>query len=171
VTTQVHTAVTSKKAADAEVKAGKIATASGDGQTTTERKGTFRVITLAGNVLAALNAEENAPAIAELIKYGDSARVVTTIARTEDYSDTRTGKFTVSLGATYNAYSGKVGGGADSTSNRTLSNGTIFAYEISRICWTRNSAGRVIIGELMPDQPGVDPSCPKGMFPDPSKLK
>ena len=169
VTTVAHTSESSKKAAEAEVAAGTSAGGTVGGESGTVRKGTFRLITLTGNVVQALNAQSNKEALEELRRYGSLGRIITTIARTEDYSESRNRKFRVNIfGRLYSAVTGKVSGETSSVANRTLSAGTIFAYEISRICWERNNDGRLIIGALMPDQPGNDPPCPTGLIATPA---
>jgi hypothetical protein len=169
VTTVAHTSESSKKAAEAEVAAGTSAGGTAGGESGTVRKGTFRLITLTGNVVQALNSPNNVEALQELRRYGGVGRIITTIARTEDYSESSNRRFTVNIfGRFYKAVTGKVSGEASSVANRTLSAGTIFAYEISRVCWERNTEGRLVVGALMPDQPGNDPPCPAGLIANPA---
>ena len=51
----------------------------------------------------------------------------------------------------------------------TLSDGTVFAYQYSRICWEKEN-GIIKIFTLEVDNPGVDNSCPGGTSDDASKL-
>jgi hypothetical protein len=169
VTTVAHTSESSKKAAEAQVAAGTTAGGSAGGESVTTREGTFRLITLTGNVVEALNSPNNFKALEELRRNGGLGRIITTIARTEDYSESCDRKFTINIfGKIYSAVTGKVSGTTSSVANRTLSAGTIFAYEISRVCWERNADGQFIIGALMPDQPGNDPPCPDGLIANPA---
>lgn len=51
----------------------------------------------------------------------------------------------------------------------TLSDGTVFAYQYSRICWEKQN-GIIKIFTLEVDNPGMDNSCPGGTNDDASKL-
>lgn len=50
-----------------------------------------------------------------------------------------------------------------------MSDGTIFAYQISRFCWEKVD-GEILIADIEVDKPGKDRRCPEGTKDHPKKL-
>lgn len=50
-----------------------------------------------------------------------------------------------------------------------VSDGTIFAYQMSRFCWEK-ADGKISIADIEVDKPGIDKRCPPGTKANPKNL-
>lgn len=109
------------------------------------------------------NDDVNQTNLARLADY-DNPRIVSAIVFIESLSDERAASGNLKIGANYtitgkvdaNA-SGSVGG--DAMRKETLSKGTVFAYQLSRICWTMvNNKPKVTA--IVLDRQGQSYGCP-----------
>nr|WP_315397647.1 hypothetical protein [uncultured Duganella sp.] len=114
-----------------------------------------------------LDSPKNSDYIQQLAQF-DRPRIVTALVSVEELSSNRSSGMTGKLGADYAVtgnvtLEGSVGGGASAQRVETLSKGTIYAYQLSRICW-RNTDGKARIAFVVPDRRGAGNDCPGGTF-------
>lgn len=114
-----------------------------------------------------LDSSQNRDYIEALAPF-DRPRIVTALVSVEELSSDRSSGLTGKLGADYVAtgnvtIGGAVGGSGGATRVETLSKGTIYAYQLSRICW-RNADGKAKIAFVVPDRRGGGNDCPSGTF-------
>lgn len=101
-------------------------------------------------------------------------RIVTALVTVEELSSDRSSGMTGRLGADYKAtgkvtVGGTLDGGGGATRLETLSKGTIYAYQLSRICWA-NSNGQAKVAIVVPDRIGAGGGCPEGTYDNLKKL-
>lgn len=108
-------------------------------------------------IIQALNAPENKKALDFLREQSPEARVITEIATTLGHQSGRTAK--VSIGAAVDMKALQLGTGSlklKTTSNKEtkvkFSDNTVFAYTMSIPAWKKDSSGKLIVGDLVPDQ-------------------
>jgi hypothetical protein len=122
----------------------------------------------------ALNCDINRPHLDRLAKFGTAVRVVTANAIVFDNQISM--NQSTSADVKLSTANGSTNFGASltikdsSTSKTTFSDGTVFAYQFSRICW-RKSGGRLLVGELAEDTLGPDLPCPSGTSDNPNDPK
>ena len=165
-----HDETTKKAAVKAEVEAGKIASGGGGMSSETTIKGRYDIIEAVGDLPSKLNQPRNAEVLKDLANWGKAARIVQAVAIAYDYQMTKDHSFSADVSATYEIYSGKIEVNGSSHKVYTLSDGTVFAYRMYKICWKRDPTRRLIVGEILPDDPGSDMNCPAGSSDDPAQV-
>jgi len=134
-------------------------------------KGNFDLVVLREDLAKRLNLAKNAEVRNELARWGKEARVVTAIAVA--YGHEKVVKFDTDSNITTKGSVVDLGVTIKTTSKTTtrLSDGTIYAYELSRPAWERGSDGTPRIVNLLPDRIGLGgPDMPGTAF-DPAELK
>ena len=165
-----HDETTKKAAIKAQVEAGKIVSVGGAGSSESTDKGRFDIVEVVGDLPSKLNLRNNADALRDLANWGKAARIVQAVAIAYDYSHSGDHSFSANVSATYDIYGGTLETSGSSHKSYTLSDGTVFAYRMYKICWKRDSSGRLIVGEILPDDPGRDMHCPAGSSEDPAQV-
>ncbi len=171
---------TQSSATDAAAKAG-FEIAKVDAGGTLSREGsstaTFRVLKVFDvlDLMIELNSDENREKLNFFIDHGRDLRIVTSVAVAFGYTaHEKTSKASnVSLAVKYP----KAGNPevslkhSDGTEGKTtLSDGAIFAYEISRFCWKKGPDGQPMVADLQVDRPGIEKTCPNNTKTDPTKF-
>src|SRR5690606_16272793 len=137
--------------------------------------GTFHVFRLfsVDDFVSQLNLEKNRRSIEGLMRYKDP-RIITSIATV--FSRSSEAKINASGNVSLKVKNTQAGNpefsikasSSDQTVAR-LSDGTVFAYEYSRICWEK-VGGIVRVATLEVDRPGPDDNCPDGTTDNAKKL-
>jgi hypothetical protein len=176
--TEAFNKQTRKTAVEAASKAGiEIAEGSVSGSASSESASTgkFSVFILreVNKFVEELNAEVNQKGIDVLRRY-DNPRIITSVAtvfnRESSNKIENAGEVSLSIKKTeignpeFTIKANRTG-----ETLATLSDGTVFAYQYSRICWEKQN-GTIKIFTLEVDNPGMDDSCPSGTSDDASKL-
>jgi hypothetical protein len=147
------------------------------GDTSHDSEATYKLINMEGNVVQALNSPTNAQVLQSLQTYGRRARIVTSVWQTQGYTSHTVSHLTLAADGTYSVSgpanaSVRVSGSGSEDIATTLSDGTIFNYVMSRICWAREKGtGRIVVGALIPETYHNMHYCPHGMSDDPTSLK
>jgi hypothetical protein len=99
-------------------------------------------------------------------------RVITSVAIAYDYARMKELKFDGSTKVPLKQIGADASMAVTTSNNKTIrvSDGTIFAYEFSRIIWRKNG-DKLEIFDLVPDRVAMDREIPAGMSDDPTKLK
>ena len=120
-----------------------------------------------------LNKDANKEKRERLARYKDP-RIITSVAVAFGHEERKKISSSGKIRLAYNAKS--VGGPeiiikAGNTNEKitSLSDGTVFAFEYSRICWEEGSKNYKI-ASIEVDRPGLDNSCPKGSTDDFDKI-
>jgi hypothetical protein len=174
VATRQHTESTREFAMEGDVSppAGwKLLKTSGKYSTKREMTGDFDVILVDESLANRLNLEINRNVRDELRAWGENARVVTTVAYAFDQKKVDESHASGETGGTYQAASATIKVKNDSKHTTRLSNGTVFAYEISRIAWQTGRDGTPEIAALIPDYLGINRLKRPGSEWNPAKLK
>lgn len=144
---------------------------------TAETSGNYKVFTVLDidDLIDELNAPDNQRRMERLQMY-DRASIVTGVAvafdREAERELQRSGKVNITLlqGTPLDPEIG-IKGEQVSSSTVKLSDGTVFAYKLSRLCW-RQSGDRIVVGAIETDIPGKDDgSCPPSTFQSVSALR
>jgi hypothetical protein len=174
VATRQHTENTKEIAMEGDVSppAGwKILKTSGKYSSKREMAGDFDVVLVDESIASRLNLRINWSVRDELRLWGKDARVVTTVAYAFDHKNSDESHASGETGGTYQAVSATIKVKNDSKHTTRLSNGTVFAYEMSRIAWRTGPDGEPEIAALIPDYLGINRLNRPGAVWDPSKLK
>ncbi|PWQ93710.1 hypothetical protein [Leucothrix arctica] len=167
--TEAFNEQTGKAALEAATKAG-IGRIFG-GNTTSESKvaGKYSVFTLFNvhKFVSELNSDKNKNNIRLLSRY-DSPRIITSVAIVFSRGTTRNasiaGNASLQIDSTGSDTSElTVKAGASGRTSSSLSNGTVFAYQYSSICWEKRD-GEIKVATIEVDRPGIGlgQSCPSG---------
>jgi hypothetical protein len=122
-----------------------------------------------------LNLPENRRIVEAMASYGADARIITGVAKVHEQEQRRmiggSGNVSspgASIGGTNVSVSLKPSGSF--TTVASMSDGTVFAFEYARFCWTRMAAGGAVVVSLEVDRPGSDSDCPEGTYDDARSL-
>ena len=158
---------TGKAAFDAAKQAGVIGSIGASASSASKVTGKYSVFTLfdVNKFVAELNSEKNRNNIRSLTRYKDP-RIITSIAIVfnRDANQTLNTSNNASLKIQNNEGPGlSVNGVASGNTSSTLSNGTVFAYEYSSICWEKRD-GKIRVATIEVDRPGIalGSNCPEG---------
>ena len=122
-----------------------------------------------------LNSEKNKDNIRTLMRY-DNPRIITSVAIV--FNRDTSNKISTSGSASLNIKNTEAGnpeltvkGSTTGETLGSLSNGTVFAYEYSRICWEKQG-GEIKVATIEVDRPTLDleDNCPSGTEESVSKL-
>lgn len=166
--TQSEIETTSKSAYDAAVSLGIPAahvSASGAKIYSDKRSGKLNVVNVIElyDLAATFNDPLNRANVETLAQY-DNPRIVSAMVFVESLTEERGASGSIKIGADY-AATGKVdvsasaGASGEAMHKETLSKGTIFAYQLSRICW-RLVDGKPAIFSIVLDRQGHGYGCP-----------
>lgn len=146
-------------------------------QQTAKTSGSYKVFEVLDieDLVDELNATDNQPRIERLQMY-DEASIVTGVAvafdREAELKLQKSGKVSLTLLRT-TPLEPEIGIKGEQVSGSTvkLSDGTVFAYKLSRLCW-RQSGDRIVVGAMETDIPGKeDASCPASTYQSVSALQ
>lgn len=168
--TEQHQADTEKAAVKARVDAGRVVSAGVNAATSAKVKARYDVVEVTDDLPSKLNDRRNAAVLQDLANWGKAARIVTAVAIAYGYKSTANHSFAGNATATYNVYTGNLETSGSVHRTTSLSDGTVFAYRMSKICWKRDPKGRLIVAEVVLDDPGRDMECPNGSSNDPSQV-
>jgi len=148
------------------------------GSTSTET-GTYVFYSAADSfkLVEQLNHEKNRPFLEWLMRF-DEPRIVTHVGKVVDhnYDGSTTSKASLKTVKELDIFGKAIQGGLSTSSDSTravkYSEGTVFAYTISRFCWERNDDNKIVLGSLDVDRPGrLDNDCPRGTVNDLKDIK
>lgn len=172
LSTEAFTDESRKAALDAGVKLGN---AVGNAETTIKHemeqssKGTYKVFVVrnTADLVDGLNEEANRNRI-DMLKYYDEPRIVvgTAVAFAQESTNklANAGKINLAVPKAAVAPEIQLGASQDKTSTVKLSDGTTFAYELARMCFTEAN-NRIIVAIIDSDAPNVpDTHCPEGTY-------
>jgi hypothetical protein len=140
-----------------------------------ETKGTLRIFRLlrVDDFVEQLNSEKNWSHLSKLSRQGADPRVITSVATVFDRSSSAkmnaSGKVRLKVRNADGEAEVLVKAEGSEETLANLSDGTVFAYEFSRICWEKQN-GKLRVFTLEVDRPGPDDHCPRGTKDDASKL-
>lgn len=134
-------------------------------------KANFHVWRTQDDITERLNDPINDKALDALKIWGDKARVITGIAMCYDQTSTVNTTYKAEGESKYDEVGGKFSLSGSGKHTVSYSDGTVFAYEMSRILWKRGRDGTPFVADLVPDRPGSDRTKPIGTEWDPAKLK
>jgi len=171
-------AQTAKAAYEAAVKAGiQIAkgNVSGNISSASEIKGDYHVFEIfdVNDLVRELNSSGNRENLESLMMY-DDPRIITSVVVVFNYQANekinRSGELNVTIKKTdigNPEIALKVANTGETVA--TLSDGTVFAFEYSRLCWEKRD-GKIVLKSLEVDRPGFDNDCPSGTKDNAKKL-
>lgn len=171
LTTAAFSEQTRKAAMNADASVGYMSTKVGGGVEKLDEqisKGTYKVFDIPNiaELIDALNSEENSKRLQGL-KYYDEPRIVTGTAvvfsQESILNESNGGKINLSIPISSFSPEIKFSGSKGINSTVKLSDGTTFAYEISRLCFIE-ADNRIRVAALDPDRPRRDSSCPRGTY-------
>ena len=117
------------------------------GSRSANTEASYKLITITGDVVSALNSPSNSSVLEQLKRYGPDARIITSVWQTYGYNSSSSSSGSLSISGSYSVAQGSLSGSGSKDVSTTLSDGTIFNYTMSKICWMRDSAtGNVIVG-------------------------
>ncbi|RVU86324.1 hypothetical protein EOL70_02420 [Leucothrix sargassi] len=175
--TEAFNEQTGKAAFEAATKAGIAAVVGGSGSGTAKVTGKYSVFTLfdVNKFVAELNSEKNRRNIKSLMRY-DNPRIITSVAIV--FNRDTSNKISISGSASLNIKNSESGrpemtvtGNTSGATLGSLSNGTVFAYEYSRICWEKRG-DEIKVATIEVDRPtlNLESNCPSGTEEHVSKL-
>jgi len=173
--TEAFNEQTGKAAFEAASKAGVEKRIEGGASGVSKVTGRYSVFTLfdVNRFVSELNSDKNRNNIKMLTRY-DEPRIITSVAivfgRDASSNANASGNASLKIKNTGNPVLSFNGGGSDQTLSK-LSNGTVFAYEYSRICWEKHD-GKIRVATIEVDRPSLDldANCPSGTKDHISKL-
>jgi hypothetical protein len=174
IATRQHTNITSEAALAGDVTppAGwKIATVLAKVGRKRSVEGYFDVVACDESMASRLNHPSNRKVRDELMIWGRDARVITLIAISENHKQTKESDLVGEVSGKYKAASGKISYSSNTKQTSRLSDGTVFAYEMSRVAWQTGPDGNPEIAALIPDYMGINRLKRPGTEWDPAKLK
>lgn len=166
--TEAFNEQTGKAAFEAAAKAGFEAVVGGIGGKS-KVTGKYSVFTLfdVNNFVSELNSDKNRNNIRSLMRY-ENPRIITSVAIVFNRDTSK--KINTSGSSSLKIKNSKAGspeltlkGNASGETLGSLSNGTVFAYEYSRICWEKRD-GKTKVAAIEVDRPGLGlgDNCPSG---------
>lgn len=157
ISTNVFDRKSSKKAAKVLREAGKSNLSLEIGGAG-EEQGKFLIFDIEYRSLKSI-LNEDQHALSFLINWGDSARVITSFARVYEHDKIKKIITKLDLDKRDKV---KLSLSNETEKEFRFSDGTVYAYEMSHICWTYNSRGeKEKIFDFVPDKPGSDLKCTK----------
>ena len=175
--TEAFNEQTGKAAFEAAAKAGIEAVVGGAGGGAAKVTGKYSVFTLfdVNNFVAELNSAKNRNNIKSLMRY-ENPRIITSVAIV--FNRDTSNKINTSGSSSLKIKNSEAGspeltvkGNASGETLGSLSNGTVFAYEYSRICWEKRD-GDIKVATIEVDRPtlALDDNCPSGTEESVDKL-
>jgi hypothetical protein len=174
IATRQHSAVTKEAAVEGDVtppQGWKFLKTGGKITSKSEISGDFDIVTCDESMAKRLNEPANRRVRDELRLWGKDARLITTVAIAFNHNQNKEGHLSGETVATYNAAAAKLSVKQDSKHTSRLSDGTVFAYEMSRIAWQLGPDAEPEIAALIPDYLGINRLKRPGTVWDPSQLK
>jgi hypothetical protein len=173
LSTEIFSEQTRKAAIGLGGKAGnELARIEAGAGVTTDRssQSTYKLFTIRDvhQLVAALNRSENASSLETMMRY-DEPRIVIGVAvafsHTSQINATTEGSLGLKISKFTSAPEITFTGSNAQMSTVKLSDGTVFAYKLARICWEDNAAGGLRVSTVDMDMPKVsDNECPDGTF-------
>jgi hypothetical protein len=138
---------------------------------TQQTSGKYVLTVLQPNTLIPiLNAQTNA--LYHLYEWGDDARVITAVAIAYSFTNNQTLDANLNLSGTYDTVTGSLSLSDANNVTYNLSDGTVFAYQMSHVCWTLNNDKLPTIEDFVVDNPGIQSEpCPPPFDPNEMKVK
>jgi len=176
--TEAFNEQTRKAAIEAAAKAGiEIVEGNISGKISSETisTGKYKIFILreVSNFVAELNSDQNRKELEDLMRY-PNPHIITSTATVFDRESSR--KIEAAGAVTLSIKKAEIGSPEFSIKAKKsgetlakLSDGTVFAYQYSRICWEKKN-GKIRAFTIEVDNPGSDDSCPPGTKDNASKL-
>lgn len=173
LSTEIFSAQTKKAAIELGGKAGnELGRINAGAGVTAERSSTssYKLFTIRDvNLLVnALNRSENSDSLENMMRY-DEPRIVVGVAvafsNASQINNTVEGNVSLNISKFTSSPEITFKGSDAQTSTVRLSDGTVFAYKLARICWEEDASKRLHVSTIDMDRPNVsDNECPQGSF-------